>query len=577
MWGEADGKVCHAWAMAVSSLKFLAVLAASSLVALVVVPGCGSDDAGPAPFAGDGGGSDAAADGKSGNDTICLQNNCDTDRHCADCSGGRTVCNQKEHRCVACGAAAGGKGCGTGQYCTKYGDCVPNGVTCAEDPAGAPQVACKSNADCGACGPNFRVCNVGTQKCVGCSATDTTNCQSTDVCTNETCVPACPSECKTDGDCGQCGAPGKEAHACNRHVCAQCSPTAPCPGGDKCDDHGVCVKRCGLGNKPGKTTCLADADCAGCKGTTKCKLPVNGGEGVCVAPATGCSDLGKGVLVLPPPFDTVTNTCSNDADCANVSADLNVGKILRDVTGVSAIKDASVPYGMRVCGAVDVLDKSCGLCVPCKVDTDCQDIDVQQVAGDAFGPVGSIASAILLDKAFGPNDRKIHLYCQNVAGNYGACVPCPNLLARCAVGGEVPPTGACDHDVCAPGGPLGVQCDPCVAEVCAKDSYCCTKEWDLACKVEVDQFCTKKTCEPDKCVYRQAGWFCFTDGSKGGYRCDGTTQTVAEGRQCPNANGTTYCQKSGPNVKDTAVLCQTEGEPGCGPGTVGKPKCFPTP
>ena len=552
-----------------------------TLVALLLLmaQGCGSDD-----DLGDygGGGSGKKKDGGTGEDQICLLNNCDIDRDCTDCDGERTTCYQKEHRCVACGPNAGNKSCKSGSYCTKYGDCVPNGVKCDEDAAGVPTISCKNTADCGACGPNFRVCDTTTNKCVGCLPDNTTNCQSTDTCKGNTCAPKCPKECNQDDDCGECGAPGKEAHACNKHVCAQCSPTKPCANGEICDlEHGTCVKPCGLG-RPGKSNCTEDGNCGGCEGTTKCKVPVNGGEGVCAAPVTGCSDIGKGIVVLPDPFSRFTNACSNDADCSNVSADLNVGKILRDITGLDIIKDGNLSYGMHACASVEVLDKSCGVCVPCKQDTDCQDIDVTKAAGDIFGPLGSVASKILLDKAFGPNDHKIHMFCQKVAGDYGACLPCPNMLARCAQTNEnVPERGSCNHKVCEIGDALGVNCElPCVAEVCAKDPYCCIKEWDYQCKVDVDLYCKNRTCEPDKCIYREAGWYCFEDQSKGGYRCSGEpgVEQVAEGHQCSLNQ---ECRRDGDGPKAPAILCTSETNadgsnpvPGCPFGSKGKPKCF---
>jgi hypothetical protein len=342
-------------------------------------------------------------------------------------------------------------------------------------------------------------------------------------------------------------------------------------------DHGTCIKPCGLG-RPGKSNCEGDANCGGCEGTTKCKLPVNGGEGVCAAPATGCSDIGKNIFVLPDPFSRYTNLCSTDTDCSNVSVDLNVGKILRDVTGLDLIKDGNLSYGMHACASVEVLDKSCGVCVPCKQDTDCMDIDATKVAGDIFGPLGSIGASILLDKAFGPNDHKIHMFCQNVAGDYGVCVPCPNMLSRCAQTNDaVPASGSCDHGVCQSGNALGVNCElPCVAQVCAKDPYCCIKEWDYQCKVDVDLYCKDRTCEPDKCIYRPAGWYCFDDTSKGGYKCTGErgVEQIAEGKQCALNQ---ECRRDGAGPKAPAILCTSEGDnvPGCPVGSLGKPKCFP--
>lgn len=545
------------------------------MLVLLTAQGCGSDT-GPGAF-----GASSGKGGNGGDEGICLLNNCDLERDCADCSDGKTICNQKEHRCIACGPDADGKKCGASKTCTKYGNCVPSGLTCAEDDKGVPTITCQNNADCGACGPKFQVCDRGAKKCVGCQQDNTTNCQSTDTCNADgTCVPKCPASCATDGDCGQCGAPGKEAHACNKHVCAQCSATVPCPDGGACDlSHGTCVKPCGLG-RPGVSNCREDRNCSGCRGTTTCKDPFNGGEGVCAVPVNGCSDIGKGIVVLPEPFNDFTNACSNDADCSNVSADLNVGKILEDATGLDAIKDGSISYGMHACASVEVLDKSCGVCVPCKQDTDCVDIDVTKVAGDVFGPLGSVGATLLLDKAFGPNDHKIHMYCQNVAGDYGACLPCPNMLARCAqTSEEVPATGACDHDICKDGGPLGMQCNTCVPKVCAKDPYCCLVAWDLQCQTDVDLYCEDKTCKPDVCSFRDEGWYCFDEATRGGYHCAASDPSQPmdtafdAGHQCVPGR---ICKRSGNGgPKDKALLCDTDGDDNqeCPVGSKGKPRC----
>jgi len=145
----------------------------------VTVAGCGGSDSGggdnyfPEGGAGNKDGQAGGGEGGGGgNDSICLLNDCDLDRDCKDCTGGRTTCSQKEHRCVACGPTANGATCGSGQYCTMYGDCVANGVTCPVDGTGNPTVACKTSADCGACDPKHQVCADG--KCSGCSPDDVT-------------------------------------------------------------------------------------------------------------------------------------------------------------------------------------------------------------------------------------------------------------------------------------------------------------------------------------------------------------------------------------------------------------------
>jgi hypothetical protein len=321
---------------------------------------------------------------------------------------------------------------------------------------------------------------------------------------------------------------------------------------------------------------------AGTPAATTCKLPVNHAgddpDGVCAVKANGCSDIGKGIIVLPDPFNRVTQACSGDPDCANQSIDLDVGKILRDVTGLSLIKDANISYAMHACASVEVLDKSCGVCVPCKVDNDCSDIDIDKFAGDAFGPLGSIAAKLLLDKAFGPSDHKVHMFCQNVAGDYGVCAPCGNILSACGDKGTdgLPATGACDHDTCTPGTALNLSCEApstCVAQVCAKDPYCCTVQWDEACKTDVDLHCTDKTCEHNDCIYRPQGWFCNEHPELGGYKClgDGTDPTTADGQQCADGR---KCTTAKPGIKEPAILCTENNTDECpGDTAIGRPKC----
>jgi trypsin len=47
----------------------------------------------------------------------------------------------------------------------------------------------------------------------------------------------------------------------------------------------------------------------------------------------------------------------------------------------------------------------------------------------------------------------------------------------------------CGHDLCTAGGRLEATCDPCVAEVCDGDSYCCFGAWDAQCAGEAEAVC----------------------------------------------------------------------------------------
>ncbi|MEO6418576.1 MAG: hypothetical protein ABIP39_04175 [Polyangiaceae bacterium] len=335
------------------------------------------------------------------------------------CSGGATACAAGQP-----GANGGGAGGGAGGTAPQ----------CLTDASGTPTITCGSNADCGGCDPMHQVCDTGSKKCVPCTTGDTTSCTGTEKCEDNKCVPNCPTSCTTANDCGSCGGTaGHQAHACNANKCAQCSPTYACPVGQQCTANGTCTKKCG-GDSAG--SCQSDADCGGCGGAaTSCHFPLNGGVGKCGVEASGCSDLGTGVVTLPAPFDRVTNTCSDDKDCEGVGASINVGKLLRDITGIHGIHDANITYPMSSCAALTVgqgdTSLSCGVCVPCRVDTDCQNINVDLVASQAFGVLGGLASGLLLTEVFGSNDHNIHMYCDPVAGGFGACVPCGNLLESC--------------------------------------------------------------------------------------------------------------------------------------------------
>lgn len=423
--------------MFLPSLGSLVRLLVGGSVAAVLAASCVQTSPIQEPIGGNGGGGvgggTTASSSSTGSgvdpSTACILNNCNSDPECAGCANGRTSCLLSEHRCVACGPDLS---CPAGTVCASFGDCVPEGATCPTDPQGNPTVSCSSSADCVACDPKHQVCDPATARCVACTSNDTSACNQTDRCVDNLCAPRCPATCSTDNDCSKCGVTGHFAHACNNGQCSQCSPTYACPSGTLCAPQGVCIAKCG---QDGDGSCYDDDDCTQCGAeASQCHKPLNG-PGKCGPAAAGCSDLGQGTVVLPSPWNQVTNLCSNDGDCSGVGIQLNVGKLLRDITGIDDIKDANLSYGMNACAAVSVgvgnTSLSCGVCVPCREDTDCQPIDVDAVAGQAFGPLGSVAAAILLDQIFGQNDHDVHMYCAPVAGGYGVCAPCPGVVYAC--------------------------------------------------------------------------------------------------------------------------------------------------
>ena len=533
-------------------------------VAGLGLAGCPSgDDGGGAATIGSTGGDggsdtngDVDPDDSGGpGDGACILNNCSEDAHCEGCSDGRNTCFTGENRCVQCLPGGDGSECADGEVCTDFGNCVPEGLECPTDGDGNPTVMCAGDADCAACDPLHQVCADGA--CVACTEDNTAACQTTDQCVLNECVSQCPESCTSDSECANCGTMMAPAHACHQHACAECSETAPCPAGEQCTDQGTCVPICGI---PGQTvgTCEEDADCAGCEGDNdSCNTPINGGHGVCGPSAAGCSDLGNGVVVLPAPFDQVTNLCSNDGDCAGIGIMYNVGQLLRDLTGINEIDDAIINYPMAACADVTVgaggVSISCGVCVPCQQDDDCMDIDIDMVADDLFGPLGGIATAILLDQLFGDNDHLIHMFCQPVAAGYGICVPCPTLLNDCASGGGGGGSGMCNHDACTAGDALDPMCGNCAATICAQDPFCCNNMWDDICVGLVETVCNGQ-CTGGGCAHSEcqtggaleascstcAGDVCAMDDFCCNNEWDSICVDLAEGA-CPACSGGSAC------------------------------------
>lgn len=59
---------------------------------------------------------------------------------------------------------------------------------------------------------------------------------------------------------------------------------------------------------------------------------------------------------------------------------------------------------------------------------------------------------------------------------------------------------ACAHDKCYLGAPLSAACDPCVADVCAVDPFCCAGGWDGKCLQEVATVCGEQCPLKGNCV-----------------------------------------------------------------------------
>ncbi|MEZ4220827.1 MAG: hypothetical protein R3B13_07830 [Polyangiaceae bacterium] len=496
-----------------SVITVAGLFAVLSLVLACASGGGGGPKPGGGGNSGTGGASGSSGTGGGGEGGaptgICLLNNCSSDDQCVGCSFGRDKCDVPNNRCVACDAKTG-QGCATGEKCTSFGTCAPGDLTCPTDGQGQPTITCKTTPDCAACDPLHQVCVAG--KCQACSPSDMQGCTGADVCKQGACVPKCPGSCTTNADCSTCDLGGKTAKYCENHVCVACTATAGCDPGLSCQK-GQCVKPCGI---PGGGTapvggCQQDAECYGCGNTEatekwQCKLPVNSNQGTCVHPAAGCTDLGG--AALPPPFNSVTNTCSKDADCANVTADFDVGKAIKDLIGSDKIlgvkiNNSVLKYPMKACASVELFDKKCGLCVPCKTDAECTPIDLDPIVTDLFkgDPLATIAAAFLMDQLFGKEKHQLHMQCQPVAAGYGVCVPCSNPTKGCGAGSGTTSNGNCDHDACTKGAALDPTCDLCTAAVCTVDQFCCRAGWDDLCIKLANTVCPVTCTGGAKCTH----------------------------------------------------------------------------
>jgi len=487
---------------------------------------------------------------------ICLLNNCGSDAECASCTEVRTTCLVEERRCVACNGKTG-EGCAEGEVCSRWGACIADGASCPTDERGVPLITCLSSKDCLPCDPLHQICDPDSEQCVACTAEDMSNCQSTDTCVNGQCVPQCPSECTVDADCASCGGPGQQANVCNAHKCSQCSPEVPCPSGQACSPQGTCVSVCGT---DGEGSCGASDECSGCFGDG---IVCHGsGPGACGPNVASCADIGT-ASILPPPWDAVTVPCTGDAQCVSLSVKLNIGAMLRDMTGVGQLGDANVGYNMGSCADVTVSSGStCGVCTPCVADADCEPIDVDQVGDQVFGPAGSVEAAYLADQVFGNKAHTVFMYCEKSGPGYGVCSVCPGYMNDCRVGGGGGGGGGtCDHDVCTSGGPLGADCDPCAAAVCEADAYCCATAWDTTCINEVAQHCEGMTCGsmPAGCAHSE----CVSGAALADGCSDCATTVCAADDYCCTTSWDSLC------VQKAATMCDV----GCAGGTCAHSEC----
>jgi hypothetical protein len=132
----------------------------------------------------------------------------------------------------------------------------------------------------------------------------------------------------------------------------------------------------------------------------------------------------------------------------------------------------------------------------------------------------TLCGTVALFWAGGPAYAQVcaHGLCEEGAALDAACDPCvadicaadpfccefewdstcvEGVLTAC---GDLMCLAACEHSPCAAGGALDDTCHPCVNSICAQDPLCCSSEWDFVCIAEVETVCNMECLDgSDRC------------------------------------------------------------------------------
>ncbi len=185
--------------------------------------------------------------------------------------------------------------------------------------------------------------------------------------------------------------------------------------------------------------------------------------------------------VVGPPLAWYDTTNGEIGDICNAEQGSIVGYTVQKqwsnkanaciVTGTACVPQCTG----KVCGS-DGCTGSCGTCPTgesCDASGQCQTSCVPQCSGKQCGSDGC-------------------------GGSCGSCAS----GQTCDADGQCQGTQQCAHALCDTGANLATGCDPCVTNICAVDSYCCTTAWDSICVGEVGSVCGQSCttqCSHDEC------------------------------------------------------------------------------
>jgi len=221
--------------------------------------------------------------------------------------------------------------------------------------------------------------------------------------------------------------------------------------------------------------------------------------------------------------------------------------------------------------ACDTCSQDCGACAPgcgngvCSPNESCQscptDCGACPPCGDGACDPGETCGSCSQDCGLCPG-------CGNgVCGPNESCSSCPGDCGACP----------CAHATCTVGAPLEESCDPCVAQICAVDSFCCEHSWDSICVSEVASVCgtpCPASCGDGQCTAGEACDTCAQDCGACPVCGDGFCDWTEACDTCVGDCGA--CPVCGDGLCDWTESCQScAGDcgacPVCGDGT-----CDPT-
>jgi hypothetical protein len=226
-----------------------------------------------------------------------------------------------------------------------------------------------------------------------------------------------------------------------------------------------------------------DDDCDGeiDNGDPEAGQPCNtGNPGPCAAGTTACDG---GAVVCAPDVAASAEMCDGvDNDC-NGQVDDGVGggdPCNTGLPGVCADGNTTCEGGVQCVPVTPASNEACD-----GLDNDCNGVvdDGNPGGGGACNTgMPGVCSAGTQQCSGGG------LVCQQ---NQGAAADevCGNGLDDDCNGAAEDGCNTCSHDICLEGGPLVNGCDPCVTQICALDSWCCTNSWDSLCVDEVGTIC----------------------------------------------------------------------------------------